>query len=95
MKNLIERMVIFSSSEVLTLQDVPQEMKGEFPAPERKESRELPYLDLTMLEREAITKALKETNGNKTQAAKVLGIGLRTLHRKLIEYELKDDERSQ
>jgi DNA-binding NtrC family response regulator len=35
---------------------------------------------------EAIRAALRETGGNKTQAARVLGIGLRTLHRKVKEY---------
>jgi two-component system, NtrC family, response regulator len=50
---------------------------------------------LTALENQAILRALEETNGNKTQAAKLLGIGLRTLHRKLSEYGFKvDDERS-
>ncbi len=34
-------------------------------------------------ERDAIRAALEKTGGNKTQAAKLLGIGLRTLHRKL------------
>jgi DNA-binding NtrC family response regulator len=37
-------------------------------------------------EREAIVAALLKTDGNKTQAAKMLGIGLRTLHRKVKEY---------
>jgi len=41
---------------------------------------------LDEMERQAIFRALDETRGNKTQAARVLGIGLRTLHRKLKEY---------
>ncbi|MCX7831019.1 MAG: sigma-54 dependent transcriptional regulator, partial [Acidobacteria bacterium] len=91
LRNLVERMVIFSSKENLSLEDLPPEM--------RKDSQDaktdsaikqtsLPYLDLSLLEKEAILKALEETQGNRTQAAKILGIGLRTLHRKLNEYNI-------
>jgi transcriptional regulator with GAF, ATPase, and Fis domain len=38
------------------------------------------------IEKEAILRALQETGGNKTRAAEILGIGLRTLQRKLREY---------
>jgi DNA-binding NtrC family response regulator len=38
------------------------------------------------IEREAILRALDETGGNRTRAAELLGIGLRTLQRKLKEY---------
>jgi transcriptional regulator of acetoin/glycerol metabolism len=38
------------------------------------------------MERDAIRAALAETGGNKTTAAKLLGIGRRTLHRKVKEY---------
>jgi DNA-binding NtrC family response regulator len=41
---------------------------------------------LDELEKQAILRALEETGGNKTQAARVLGIGLRTLHRKIKQY---------
>ena len=45
-----------------------------------------PPRTLEETEREAIVAALLKTDGNKTQAAKMLGIGLRTLHRKVKEY---------
>ena len=38
------------------------------------------------IEREAILRTLEETGGNRTQAAEILRIGLRTLQRKLKEY---------
>jgi two-component system response regulator HydG len=41
---------------------------------------------LTEIERDAIRDALAKTGGNKTAASKLLGIGLRTLHRKVKEY---------
>jgi len=46
-------------------------------------------LSLDQLEKRAIRDTLKATNGNREQAAKILGIGERTLYRKLKEYGLK------
>jgi DNA-binding NtrC family response regulator len=45
------------------------------------------------IERRAILAALERTGGNRTQAADLLGIGLRTLQRKLKEYRLAGEER--
>ncbi|MEA4900346.1 sigma-54 dependent transcriptional regulator [Desulfitobacterium sp.] len=45
-------------------------------------------LSLQTLEKHHIQKVLKRVGGNKTQAAKLLGIGLRTLYRKIEEYGL-------
>jgi two-component system response regulator HydG len=39
-------------------------------------------------ERELIKNTLKATNGNREQAAQILGIGERTLYRKIKEYDL-------
>jgi transcriptional regulator of acetoin/glycerol metabolism len=46
--------------------------------------------DLTIeeAEKQMVIRALKETNGNRTEAAKRLGISRRTLHRKLHVYQL-------
>ena len=40
------------------------------------------------MEEEAITAALKEVGGNRREAAEMLGIGARTLYRKIKEYEI-------
>jgi DNA-binding NtrC family response regulator len=61
------------------------------PAPRERVDREAqPDRPLTMdeIERRAILDALERTAGNRTQAAEMLGIGLRTLQRKLKEYRL-------
>ena len=47
-------------------------------------------LTLHDLEREYIDKILKATRGNKTEAARILGVDRTTLYRKLEEYKLKD-----
>jgi DNA-binding NtrC family response regulator len=40
------------------------------------------------IERRAILDALEKTGGNRTQAADLLGIGLRTLQRKIKDYRM-------
>jgi two-component system response regulator HydG len=46
-------------------------------------------MSLEQLEKHAIRNALRVSAGNREQAAKMLGIGERTLYRKLKEYGLK------
>jgi two-component system response regulator FlrC len=48
---------------------------------------ELSCFSLREMEKNLIFKALKKTNGNRTYAAKVLGISIRTLRNKLNEYK--------
>ena len=47
-----------------------------------------PGMTMAEVERAAIEAALRETKGNRRKAAEVLGIGERTLYRKLKEYQL-------
>jgi len=47
-------------------------------------------VSLAELERQAIEKTLEMVSGNREQAAKLLGIGERTLYRKIKEYGLKE-----
>ena len=47
-----------------------------------------PGMTMDDLEREAITVALKEVGGNRREAAEILGIGERTLYRKIKEYDI-------
>jgi DNA-binding NtrC family response regulator len=44
------------------------------------------------IERAAIEAALKETRGNRRRAAEMLGIGERTLYRKIKEYRMPEHE---
>jgi DNA-binding NtrC family response regulator len=47
-----------------------------------------PGMTMAEIEKAAIEAALKETRGNRRKAAELLGIGERTLYRKLKEYQL-------
>ena len=48
----------------------------------------LPTLNLRQIERVAIEKAIEEAGGNKTQAAKILGLSRRGLLKKLERYKI-------
>jgi DNA-binding NtrC family response regulator len=50
-----------------------------------------PGMTMTEIERAAIEAALRETRGNRRRAAEMLGIGERTLYRKIREYHFPDD----
>ena len=50
-----------------------------------------PGMTMAAIERAAIEAALRETRGNRRKAAELLGIGERTLYRKLREYQLLVD----
>ena len=52
----------------------------------------VPGTRMTEVERAVIEAALKETRGNRRQAADLLGIGERTLYRKIKEYRLPELE---
>ena len=48
-------------------------------------------MTMAEIEQVAIQKTLAEAGGNKTEAAKILDIGVRTLHRKLDAYKQEDN----
>ena len=88
LRNKLESMMIMADGEVLTENDVPAEITAGMAA--GASPRELPT-NLTMeeLEKLAITKALDQCGGNRTHAAERLDISVRTLQRKLRQYELE------
>ncbi len=104
LENVIESMTALSTGSTLTLDDIPPDILGQFSvksvtstalAPiDRNASTQslaLPNLagvSLAELEREAIEKTLQLVQGNREQAAKMLGIGERTLYRKIKEYDI-------
>jgi DNA-binding NtrC family response regulator len=63
------------------------------PEPEPPEEKGVvvfrPGMTMQDLERQAINAALREARGNRRRAAEMLGIGERTLYRKLKEYQLE------
>lgn len=92
LKNIIERMVVLSSGNQLSGDSVPDDIKGGFSernAESSQSSNLKPVQKITDMERQMIEKALVDVGGNKSLAAKKLGISRRTLYRKLEEYNLQ------
>jgi two-component system response regulator AtoC len=88
LENTIERAMIFVQGDKLDINDLPSEVK------ESNENEKL-FFDgnelsikrsSRVLEKELIRKALQKTNGNRTQAAKILEISHRALLYKIKEY---------
>ncbi len=83
LKNMMERTLILSDEPVLTADLLPVNNRLENPETASN------LTDLSSIERLHIQKILQQTAGNKTEAARLLGIGLTTLYRKIEEYLLK------
>jgi len=87
LKNVIERAVILEDSPLLTVKSLPFELQqAAIPFSSAAGST---ALFLSTMEKQHIQKVLKYTNGNKTEAARLMDIGLATLYRKIEEYALK------
>ena len=82
LKNVLERAVILADDETLTTNTLPVELQT-WAAVGDEEGR-----SLQAMEKRQIRLVLSETAGNKTEAARQLGIGVKTLYRKLQEYGL-------
>lgn len=85
LKNCIESLVVTSHKEFIQVEDLPAYIvEAAYPEPEIKFKIGTP---LDEIEKEVIQKTLAYVHGNKTRAARLLKIGLRTLHRKIKEYQ--------
>lgn len=85
LKNVIERSVILSVGDQLTVEILPPEFHK---SATNKCTKQLSAFDLASAEKIHIQKVINYTNGNKTKAAELLNIALTTLYRKLEEYKI-------
>lgn len=81
LRNVIERSVILSDGPLLEAATLPFDFLAE---PTRHAST-----SLADAEKQHIEKVLRQAKGNKTETARLLGIALTTLYRKLEEYKLQ------
>jgi two-component system response regulator HydG len=90
LRNVIENMVVLATADKLTVEDLP----GEIYKPPRPAAQEqlgqLAGISLEEAEKGLIRNTLKMVGGNREQAAGILGIGERTLYRKIKEYGLSE-----
>ena len=86
----IEHAVVLCRGDRIALRDLPANARGilavEPPTPTLPGSE---TVTVSEAEKQLIIRALKGTNGNRTESAKLLGISRRTLHRKLRTYHLE------
>ena len=89
LRNCIRTMVVMCDRDKLDVQDIPPDI-AQRPqlAPATGTAAGLAGMPLDELERQAIIDTLAKTKGNREKAAKILGIGERTLYRKIKEYNL-------
>jgi transcriptional regulator with PAS, ATPase and Fis domain len=84
LKNLIERLVILSTGDTIEADQLPQPFAAATDGPLVEEVTSQPRT-LEAIERAYILKVLRQVNGNKSEAAKILGITRQTLRKKLTD----------
>lgn len=82
LKNILERAVIMAGSGELTIEHLPFELQV------NDKPSGLSAFDLASVEKLHIIRVLHHTKNNKTEAARLLNIGLATLYRKIEEYSI-------
>ena len=91
LENLIERTVLLARKDRIDAEDLPEEVAG-VKRPPRDAILELVGTPLADIEQRLLDETLRITGGNKTQAAKLLGIDVRTVARKL---ERREDDQAE
>ncbi len=112
LENVLERTILFCSTDRIEVSDLPDEFSSGAREPGRVQGedssvsgpnealdigadtslKEIVRAETSRVERELIAKALDETGGNVTQAAKLLKISRKSLQMKMKEFGLRDRE---
>ena len=88
LEHCVESSVVMANGDEITLDDLPPSVARSSSV----DSISLPLgIPLSEAERLIIVQNLAANNGNKSKTADILGIGRKTLHRKLSEYGIADD----
>lgn len=85
LENVIESAIHLTSSEKITLEDLPDHFKPDMTQPKHVLSLKE---EVEFAEKRAIKRALNQTNGDKIQAAAILGIGKSSLYEKMKKYKI-------
>ncbi|MBX7096706.1 MAG: sigma-54 dependent transcriptional regulator [Myxococcaceae bacterium] len=102
LENLMERALLFADGPNIEIKDLPDSVRAPSQgasassadsthAPGETPLKEMVKAKAAELEKELITKALEETEGNVTRAAKLLQISRKSLQTKMKEFGLRDD----
>ena len=83
LKNVIERSVILTDSDILQTDTLPADFLNEVGS-----TKAFSSFSMANIEKKHIQKILQHTGGNKAETARLLEIGIATLYRKIEEYHL-------
>ena len=92
LENVIERAVVLAKGSEITVADLPEAFRQEtssaadFVVP--------PHRTLAEIEKAAILQTLERTNGNKQEAAQLLGLYRPTLYSKMRKHDIRDGGRA-
>ena len=91
LENAVERAVILCQGEHVLAEDLPDNVANapELPEPPQDAGFSVEGLSLDMVEKRAIEAIMRQTNDNKSEAARRLGITRATLHNKLRKYGIE------
>jgi len=93
LENIIHRAVLLADSDLIEPKDLLMDMDestGDLPGPITDQGFGPDPSSIKEMEQKMIFKTLDQTEGNRTHAAKILGISVRTLRNKLNEYKEKN-----
>jgi transcriptional regulator of acetoin/glycerol metabolism len=90
LEHVLERAVLLGQDDTVGLEDLPPQLIGHGERALVVGQAVAQQLTLHDLEKEYIGKILENTRGNKTEAARILGVDRTTLYRKLEEYKIKE-----
>jgi two-component system, NtrC family, response regulator AtoC len=90
LKGAIDSGITLSTGQQITPRDLPLAVRGQAESLAPREPEAQNQVNLHENERRLIIRALDECGGNRTEAAKILGISRRTLHRRLRELHLPE-----
>ena len=87
LENVIERAVVLLIGEHISERELPTKLQRTVADETTVDTASMEGLTLEHIERMVILETLKRVGGNKSEAAKVLGINRKTLHMKLVKYD--------
>ena len=95
LENVIERAMVFSDGTYLDARNIEISSSTEMPSMDHGVTTSLSLHDIAQnairhAEIEAISQVMKETRGNKSKAARILGVSYKTLLHKVKEYEIEN-----
>ncbi len=88
LKNLLESALVSVPGEIIGVDDLPDGIRPDRNRPRKRASGLVAGTTLAEAERDLIVTTLEHTGGNRTHSASLLGIGVRTLQRKLRLYDI-------